>query len=768
MKNLFKKLVGITLVATMATALPVVAFAADADTSTTETEKEPTITTDAKESKVALKVGGAASTVTITAENGAEGDVIKVTSSDAKMAKVSYELKDNKLTLTAVASTGKTPVKLTLTYGKVKTTLEVSVEKADDIAESNYTADETLFHTDAELKTAIAADEVATPYVNGAKVTTKSENEKGEIVSNTVNYKTVTYYYEATEAVAKATEGAKFYTYVTTGTEAPTMDGTKVKETDYTKAAKDIATVKFAAATKTAPAKLEITAGKKAGDVDVYLFAVRDGSVVFATEIQATVKGADKSTFLFKDNEGVTGSGDEMKIDFSKAVTNGVVSVNATATFNVRGFLAADKKTNDFELAEDSTYIVSVDSKSKDFVELGTLSGKDWTKDDDNAVELKAGKAFTVMAKEFAYNPVMKKQSAKINILCVETNKKTSLTLSVVDGIVATNGVVFSGDYTIPNPAVAKQSVTIYAQDLFKADETTYAFAKDRLTYSIATTGDVEDIPTYSDKVAVYVTTKQGGVKAENGKVTIADKSKDITAKIDKNTSDITVTANKGVKAGTTAYLALVVTHEDKTVEIYEKAVTIAEKSPYLVLKKNVIKAPIFGAGSTEIEFGGADATEPKFKYSDEIAVKATYVPAVIDEETKKVKSKAKVEFTTTKPGNYVVFVEYEGLVEPVIVSGTAPKASTLSVKAPDKSVAVGGTMDLIVKAANGTVGNEKITVYTSDATKATVKYDDENGKVTVKGVAATTGKETVTIYVKYGHVIKNVKLTVTAASSAS
>lgn len=462
---------------------------------------------------------------------------------------------------------------------------DTTTSAEEEVTPSGTVVDaKTVVFTDAEMKEAFA--EAPIVYVNGGKVkSTVTVDEEEQIV--TTNYKVATLYtsLENAKVEVKGVEKAgKFLTYVTLNAdEVPVLDSKgKVDTEEDVKAAKNVVSAKIK------NGAITITAGKEAGAAYVWIIDVKaDKTAGEMVCIPVTVKAAPKSVYLFGEDAAIyaeAAEGEEaaekeiISYDTKKAVKKDVLAVGETAEYDIYGFLSI-KKT-DYELAEDGTYTAVVDEKFADNIEVKIEGSKVTVK----ALALDEGKE----------NKTVK---AKFNIVCTESNKKASVTVTITDEI---KDITFAGDIEIANAKDAAQKAVIALvkpeaeeEAAPAAEEATTEEEAPAYTYTVKT--DSAEVATaYTSKVKVYVTSaaelasetegEDGemvlttpGYKVETvkgkDKFTLTDKTKDVTAKLAKS-GDITLTVKKGATAEAVKLL-IVVTNEDKSIDVYEKLVAI-------------------------------------------------------------------------------------------------------------------------------------------------------------------------------------------------
>ncbi len=737
MKNFIKNAIGVGLAAIMAFSAPaspisvdITAFAAEASV------KAQNITFTDIEGKKLSAVYLAPGESAVVKASVADCTV----TSDNKNLSFSLDEKDKSIITVKSASntaTGVTEVKVSRTEnGKetAKGVLKVSVDKYSDVP--------------VDERDAFSYEGTKRIYVNGTKYTENIINEKtGKKEKKVTDYKTFT-----ADVKLPIPDGAELLAYVSLDkNDRPGVRDGKLMGPDNASEAKNYATAKVnkAKGTDTLPS-ITVTSAKKPGTVYVWAVVEKNDRIVSIASMDVTVLGAPKTVLAFENGDGITRKdGAVTAIDSSKAVKKDTIQIGDTVSYEFLGFVdVSAKDTSSFvlESAGMCSYEVSLDSKSAAYL----------TVDDSR---LKDG-IVKISASEPEYSPLRAKVNAKVTIKCKESGKSAVLSLVIVDevkrpvGDEKPKGVVFpSADalYQIPNPTADKQTLYIYGVDVSR-------YSSERALYTIYTE-DGTDSATFTDKVTVAVAENtEGSWSCDGKKVSISGKPKGISAKIDKNTATITITASKGATGS--FKLLVIVTHEDKTVEAYERVITVANSSTYLKIKKNIIKAPLFGSTSIEVELGGGKGNEQVVIEELTGPMGATFVKGVAAADSKK-KPADKITVSPRKMGNHAILVKYGDRVEPVIIQVTAPKNPSLSVKGSAK-LAVGETLVLDVKASGGTLGNEKIEIYNIGQSYVTAEYNGKTNTISLTGIKATEAKKPAMIHVRYGYVLKSIKVEVT------
>lgn len=390
MKRIYKRIIAVGVAAIMTANTAVTSFAADsslvtgsfislsklalADATATPT---PTPVLTVSKTEVALDVGGTAATVTVTATGGAEGDTVTVESKNSEIAAVEY--KNNTITITPGAA-GVVPVKVT--YGRLKTEISVTVTgKAPEVKSFK-------FYSDESKKSAITT--VDGVWVNGGNVK-QANGEK-------VNYKDVIIYTDF-EPVETDPNPRDSKVVIKAGKALIGITATDVTTAPYDgkKVVKDNVAAKIVKASYKKTGEIKISAASDAGSAKVWLMDVAaDGTLVNSNSFIVNVKAAAASVTV-TDKDGAVAK----KIG---------LAAGEMATFTLKGLLK-DKKT----VATDATYSVTVDEKYAANIQVdynanaGTFTLKGVKTDNGKAVK------------------------AKVNVLCNESGKKASISVTVTN-----------------------------------------------------------------------------------------------------------------------------------------------------------------------------------------------------------------------------------------------------------------------------------------------------------------------------------------------
>lgn len=583
MKKIFKMLAVSVISVITCLGMSVSAFAADVKATGISLNKET----------VTVQTGKTIELLATLTPEGAT-DAISFESSDTQVATVKSAVKDGKVygVVTGVKAGEAT---ITAEAGEFTATCKVTVEKVV------YGYDEVLY-TDAALKNPV--EEIPVIYANGGKVKNVVINEEtGETA--TVDYKQAAYYInlvnEAVEIKGKAKTG-KFLTYVTLDKdEIPVLDD-KGKITT-TKEAKSV--VSASVKSKSGSTSVVLKAGKTGGTAYVWVIDVKaDKTAGKMVKIPVNVKVAPKSVLLFSDAyllgieddedcwAGLTFDDDGKINTIDKKLASKKTNLNVGYEVYFKLVSVVDLKNN--VTTEDVTYKAVVDEKIKDYLYVEV--------NDDNEVY--------VYVKDTNYETPTKVTKGKITFICNQNGKKTNLTVSITNDIDEELVSFNSERYNIPDASTEKQTLTISydAAGIWMDDNTpTYAFE------SVMNYGENFDYDTKgcsfatTDKIKLFVTSNdKPRVEGDNGSYTtygytltkgdkkdtfeLTEKSKEVSAKLDK-TGNIILTAKKGTPKDTKAKLLYVVTHQDKTIDVYEAIISVGGEEvkikPVILCKRN-------------------------------------------------------------------------------------------------------------------------------------------------------------------------------------
>ncbi len=389
--------------------------------------------------------------------------------------------------------------------------------------------------------TSVAADEnneasvVAEVWVNGKDIKANEKKQIEEDLNKTFVKNIADIVKESATIGASAIDdelnvGCSYVTSVTdtTATIAEAFDdkGKGVKS-DYAKAA-----FKKANEKKGIAANVTVTAGKKAGEtVRVWIAEYNKKEKVVASYgyFDVVVKEAPK------------------KFDLS------VAGVAKKATINVK-----DTVTLDVTLPEDAT--ASADTTYKWEVK----APKNAAEGSYALTPATDGKSATFTANKMS--AIAKADKYAITCTNVQSGKKAKFTVTVANDLVS----YAIADQKMESAASEKQTLT-----LGWSCETDMGLALNVEEKKVDTT----------DKIKVYVSDDVDTDEAktwevdETGKTPkfklTGDKSKLVTAKFDKKTSQIVLTAKKGTEDGATAQVIVVITHADKSIDVETFTVTV-------------------------------------------------------------------------------------------------------------------------------------------------------------------------------------------------
>lgn len=383
---------------------------------------------------------------------------------------------------------------------------------------ASFAADETPAGDEPTVGESVVKE--ATVWVNGKDV--KANEKKGIVAAKN---KTATLTLEEIGLNKTITDGYKYVISVT---------GTDV--TDVAKAfdskGKGLKSNLAKAAVKAKDSSVTITAGKEAGSAVIWVAEVdkKAKTVGAYAKINCTVKMAPSKFTI-----------EVPKTESAEAITKKTtLTVGSTLTLAVN---VSKPETVD----ADTTYTWSVKLPKNAAI--------------DKNIAFEEGE--TEGTCTFTFKEMVNATKAEsYTITCVndQSQKKSTFKVTVVNDITA----VTIGDaetIAIADATEAKQTATVKA--------------------TIATNAGA-NVADSTDKIKVYIagTDKIGagegytltvGEKKDTFKLTT--KSKEVSAKY--KDGDITLTAKKGT-AGKTVKLLVVVTHKDKTIDVYEKLVTVA------------------------------------------------------------------------------------------------------------------------------------------------------------------------------------------------
>ena len=286
-------------------------------------------------------------------------------------------------------------------------------------------------------------------------------------------------------------------------------------------------------------ASFKVTAGKEAGAVEVWIaeYNSKSKAITAYTSFDVIVKTAPK------------------KFTVEIPATEDAEAVAKKATVNVKDEITLAVNTGEEVVSEDTTYTWTVkapktvtDETAKDFYTL-TANGKTATF---------ATKATTSATKvdKYTITCVNDQSQKKATFTVTVTNDLTTVTLAAVAMDSAAEAKIvkeltWGTDYTATGVVDAEAYGTTDKIKLFVSKEI-----------------DTEDAKTWE------IDTSK---KAPKFKLT-GEKSKALTAKFGKD-GKITLTAKKGTEAGTQAQVIMVVTHNDKSIEVYTMVVTMGAKA---------------------------------------------------------------------------------------------------------------------------------------------------------------------------------------------
>lgn len=695
---------------------------------------------------------------------------VKAESADEKIATVEIDTEYNSLIVTPVAD-GKTTITVTGDNGG-KCTVNVTVGADSSSASETLDYFET-FYTDSDATKAVE-DEVYV-YVNGGKNKASGKNYKASTVYTKLE--------NAAVEVKGASKTGKFVTYVTLDeNETPKVEGGKVvSDKVKDKEAKNIVSAKIKTDKNTKVSAVTITAGKAAGIAYVWIIDIKaDKTAGNMVRIPVQVKAAPKTMLLYKGwtDEGITydDKGDYASFDTKSAQKT--IYIPYGQYYDYRLFAFLNVKGENFAFANDATYSITLSDDAKKYISVdydgGTSDGCMYL-----GIEAKGRNAEKPTAPA----------KVKFDIVCNETGKKLSVAVNIVDNI---EWVAFESErFIIPNAVAEKQSVTYAFNDLSEEFEKTDYF-KNNTFYSADTNVSNnlgwEQIDGFcsTDKIKLYVTsdtefsncgervaindwdsfedfkaeviTKGYTLERSKGKDKFAldkdAKNAYISAKIGKDGS-ITISAKKGTPDGEQAKLLYVVTHQDKTIDVYEAKITVGAVSPeisikaqevYNGLESDFVVKGIYGKEGDVIEITSSDEEIFTFTMNDDESTSET-----IDART--------VVVTGKSEGKAKLIVKFSGITKEYEIE--VKPAPTLEVKqqqvtsiGADK-VYVGKTISYTVDCSGYSGRIEPFATQMSGYDIADYSFID--GKLTITGVSAGTA----TIRIYYGVLSKNVTVTV-------
>ena len=701
-----------------------------------------------------------------------------VVSADESIATAVIDKDYNSVIVTPVAD-GKTTVTVTGESG-AKCTVNVTV--GEDTGSGTTIADYyDVFFTDSSATKAVE-DEVYV-YVNGGKDKTSGKNYKASTIYTKLE--------NASVDVKGTPKTGKFITYVTlVENETPKVEGGKVVA-DKTKAAeaKKIVSAKIKTDKNTKISAVTISAGKEAGTAYVWVIDIKaDKTAGTMVRIPVSVKAAPKTMLLYKGwtDEGITydDKGGISAFDTKSAQKTIYIPFGQYYDYRLYSFL--NVKGEDFAFADDATYSVTLSDEVKKYISVDydgeTSDGCMWF-----GIEAKGRNT------EKPTSPV----KVKLDIVCNETGKKLSLTVNIVDNI---DWVTFESEMIIvPNATEDKQSVVFGFNDQTEEFEKT-DYAKNGTFYSVDTSvsnhAGWEQIDGFcsTDKIKLYVTsdteysnygdrvtindydssdefkaeiiTKGYTLERVKGKDKFAldkeSKSANISAKIGKDGS-ITVSAKKGTPDGEQAKLLYVVTHQDKTIDVYEAKITVGTVPPEISMRGEDISDDVFVGRDTQFRVAGtygAEDSELEISSSDESVFTVTYGDDLLPEKANDIRN---VNITGVKEGTAKLIVKYSGATREYEI--TVKAAPVLEVKqqqvtslGADK-VAVGKSVTYKIT-ASGLDGKQDYIYVRQISGWDYAGYDYTDGILTVTGVA---GGSAAKFEVEYGFGIltKNIVITV-------
>ena len=384
---------------------------------------------------------------------------------------------------------------------------------------ASFAADETPAGDEPTVGESVVKE--ATVWVNGKDV--KANEKKGIVAAKN---KTATLTLEEIGLNKTITDGYKYVISVT---------GTDV--TDVAKAfdskGKGLKSNLAKAAVKAKDSSVTITAGKEAGSAVIWVAEVdkKAKTVGAYAKINCTVKMAPS----------------KFTIEVPKTGSAEAITKKTTLTVGSSVTLAVNVSKPETGVDESTTYTWSVKLPKNAAI--------------DKNIAFEEGD--TEGTCTFTFKEMVNATKAEsYTITCVndQSQKKSTFKVTVVNDITA----VTIGDaetIAIADATEAKQTATVKATIATNAGANV-ADSTDKIKVYIAGTDKIGEGEGYTLTV---------GEKKDTFKLTT--KSKEVSAKY--KDGDITLTAKKGV-AGKTVKLLVVVTHKDKTIDVYEKLVTVA------------------------------------------------------------------------------------------------------------------------------------------------------------------------------------------------
>lgn len=703
---------------------------------------------------------------------------VNVESSDKKVVAATVD-EYNTMMLNPI-SNGTATVTVTGENGG-KCTVNVTV---DTTASGNLEYSDTFFTDSAATKP--VEDDVYV-YVNGGKDKTSGKNYKASTIYTKLENETV--------EIKGVEKKGKFATYVTLDEEeTPKIEkGKVVVDKDKAKAAKNVASAKIKTDKTTGISALTVTAGKATGEAYVWLIDIKaDKTAGNMVRIPVYVMGAPKTMLLYKcdSEEGITydENGDYAAFDTKSALKTVYIPYGECQEFRLFTFL--NVKGENFAFANDATYSITLSEEAKKYIEV------DYSEEAcDGCVYL------SIFAKGRNTEKPTAPAKVKFDIVCKETGKKFSVTVNIVDNI---SWMYFSSDrLLLPDATKEKQSVVYCFHDMSEEFENSDA-VKNETYYMIETNvlinGGIEKYDGFvsTDKVKVFVTsnseysnygdrvtindwgssdefkaeiTTQGYTLERNkGKDKFAlnkdAKSAYISAKLEKN-GNIIINAKNGTPDGEQAKLLYVVTHQDKTIDVYEAKITVGTIPPEI--SANVGKGAVYKDIKSSFEIKGVYGTKDdalEISSSNEDIFVIDFISS--DENSKESADVRGVEITGVSEGKAKLIVKYAGITKEFEIE--VKPAPVLTVKqqqvtslGADK-VAVGKSVTYKIT-ASGLDGKQDYIYVRQISGWDYAGYDYTDGVLTVTGTAvdADSGADSAAMFeVEYGYGVLNETIVVT------
>lgn len=708
---------------------------------------------------------------------------VSVESSDEKVATATIDAEYNVVDVKPVAD-GKATITVTGENGS-KCTINATVSSTGVGTSTTLDYSDTFF-TDSSATKPVEDDVYV--YVNGGKDKTSGKNYKASTIYTKLENETV--------EIKGVEKKGKFATYVTLDEEeTPKIEkGKVVVDKDKAKAAKNVASAKIKTDKTTGISALTVTAGKATGEAYVWLIDIKaDKTAGDMVRIPVYVMGAPKTMLLYKcdSEEGITydENGDYAAFDTKSALKTVYIPYGECQEFRLFTFL--NVKGENFAFANDATYSITLSEEAKKYIEV------------DYSEEACDGYVYlSIFTKGRNTEKPTAPAKVKFDIVCKETGKKFSVTVNIVDNI---SWMSFSSDrLLLPDATKEKQSVVYCLHDMSEEFENSDA-VKNETYYTIDTdvliNGGIEKYDGFvsTDKVKVFVTsnseysnygdrvtindwgssdefkaeiTTQGYTLERNkGKDKFAlnkdAKSAYISAKLEKN-GNIIINAKNGTPDGEQAKLLYVVTHQDKTIDVYEAKISVGAVTPEISIRSEDVSDDVFVGRSAQFRVAGvygAEGSELEISSSDESIFT---VDCGADQLPEKANDIRFVNITGIKEGTAKLIAKYSGITkEYEITVKTAPvleiEQQQVTSLGADK-VAVGKSVTYKIT-ASGLDGKQDYIYVRQISGWDYADYDYTDGVLTVTGTAvdADSGADSAAMFeVEYGYGVLNETIVVT------